>query len=1045
MTKFCFAGRLVVVLPLLTRCARPSKSILVGTDKKARDSGTRQLAVTQRGRQLERHSHQDTGHCSTIVPGSRSFPFGGYCECAPGTEIAGPGLKCAVLKESDAWSPDDPDAAGCRCESINVNDNMAAYSKADILKVLQKGRQDEWDRLVAVATEPQSNLSFVRDSLLPELVHFCMLGEFNPNSTTRRLLAAAKLLLLISNRTVCDVVSPILVEVRSWPCGARGGVFEILMQVYSQDPLRKGIAHAGAEFVKSQATCMQGDAEKLQEFVTGFEAFCHIAPTFVQETAFTLSRDWNFTASVFIPAMVPTWKSSPCIITAIKRQIRGAVGRMSLLDFLAFSAPIADYRVAPLVVSSICKGHSFLDRVEGIDFQMLTTDISQIVDSGKYGWRDDNIHDSLYDAWYDDENLDDNINGSLYATQRAKTIFTLVESLKRRLKSKIASHRALFAYIMSEEILVWDDWGVKSSALTACQAEVSDLLSDPNKNVRYAGAHLIGSMLRNAQVTKRARRQGESTFEGLFRRSLLHGPALAEIVSDPGSSQLMVSGAAQLTAYISNANREAAERLRAGAQRGLNTSRRLSRQVGTLIPCTDDDISTPPGFMLVAPNSSAGGWDTVHAFRCPQPRACAGTRSLRNCSGGAQSMCAPGYDSTAPGCAACARGYGRQPLDPVTCRPCGRHGLLQRAGYVLPPTVLVAFGMRSAARAKKDLAGGLLNIVLSFAMSAFIVVSALEETRAVQALRESARSAMQVTSSASGAASALYSSSFDCLMGRQLSTLSEWITLSLLMPVVLFAACMLAMLVAPASPGISLRHKLLRPTLVAGNTFLPGVLAAFVRFGACIHTQENGMSLRAYDLSSPCPSEIQNFTAVLGVFLAACAVGPIYWALLIHRASYWDPRVKEEIVGYLVNSYNEESQWWGAVMLLRKLALATVAAVMPIGYTPKSHIAAAAVVMVASLIAHVYCRPFKSSVLNVVEGWSLAATCMSMAIAEIAIGGDENWSTTPQTEQMAVALALAMVALNSIVLLVCFLKALFAPADALTERRGPPLRRSTVH
>merc|ERR1712032_1506141 len=99
-------------------------------------------------------------------------------------------------------------------------------------------------------------------------------------------------------------------------------------------------------------------------------------------------------------------------------------------------------------------------------------------------------------------------------------------------------------------------------------------------------------------------------------------------------------------------------------------------------------------------------------------------------------------------------------------------------------------------------------------------------------------------------------------------------------------------------------------------------------------------------------------------------------------------------------------------MLLRKLVLAMLAALLPIGYAPKSHISAASAVMVASLIGHVYWRPFKSTVLNVFEGCSLAAPCTSMAIADFAIGGEQNWSTTSQTVQTAIVFALTIVALN---------------------------------
>lgn len=1044
MTVFCLAGRILILLPLLTECARPMRSIVVDKDDEAReDSGTRHVVVSQRGHQFEGHRHPEAGLCSTIVPGSMITPFGSFCMCPQETAISGTKLKCVRFRDFDAWPPYEPDQAGCRCESVTFNDDLASHSQAEIIEVVREGRRKEWDELLVAATSPSSDAGFVHDSLLTKLVHFTLLGNDNPNSTRGELRAATSLLLLVGTRHASEVVKLILAEVRKWPCGKRGGVFRFMVQLYSQNTLisdiRSDILRASIDFFKSQTTCLQSDGQRYEAFITEFELACVTnGKPLYHATIAELLYDWDFTTSTFLHAMAPLWGDAHCTAAGYKEYLDPTLFGMfrDVTDFVNRSEGLADYRVAPLVIQRICAGQWGIllnrVRVSGSERRVVSLkDNFRNLDKLLWNASDNGRLLSVVRKYRDDDEPDPEF----------------VHLLQGLLTSKVASQRAVFAYVLSAGISTTTlSRGELQRALSLtlcmkrCQAEISDLLGDPDKNVRFAGAHLLGSIQKTAQLANVT-----SAFDDVLNRSRIHTDSISEILSDPQSSHFMLAGVALLTAFISDANEKDAERLRADAQWGLNTSRELSKQVGVLIACTDKDISAPPGFMVVAHNSSSEAWGTVQAFRCPQPRACIGTRSLRKCSEGAQSMCAQGYDSTVPGCASCEGGFGRQPLDPVTCRPCGRHELLQKAGYVIPPTILVAFGMRSASRAKRDLAGGLLNIVLSFAMSAFILVSALEETQAFQTLRDSAKSAMQITSRASGAASALYSSSFDCLMGEKLTTLTDWMMLSMLMPFLLLLVCLLAMLLTPTSPFSNWRLKLLRPTLVAGNTFLPGVLAACVRFGACIHLQEDGRSVRAYEMSRTCSSENRDFAAILGIFLAACTLGPIYWALLIHKAKHWDPRVEQEIVGYLINSYKEESQWWGAVMLLRKLALATVTAVLPIGYAPKSHIGAATVIMVASLIGHVFYRPFKSAVLNVVEGCSLAATCTSMAIADFAIGGEQNWSTTLQSGRTAVVLALVIVALNGIILSICFLLAFFVPAGSSTERMGPLLRRLTVY
>lgn len=945
--------------------------------------------VTQRGLQAERYRHPEAADCSTTVPGSQQLPFGSYCGCTEGTEIAGPRSRCASLKEFDSWVLGDSDYAGCRCEKYI---HRAVYSKAEVLKILEAGTEEEFNSLLpkganALETTNRSFVEFVENVLIPELVHFSLRPWSGPNATDPyRLDYITKALLGIGRNY--DVVKPILLEMKKWPCGKRGGMFELIRRAQKLD--WKHIINGFTDFFKTQATCLQNDAHKLADVMGKFETLCFYDWELAGHAAYRISNDWNFLVSVLLPA-IETFNPSAisCTISTFHPIINNIVSSMSLADFLRESSALSDYRLGPVVIPGLCW----------------------------YRWFLDDIRDSPHNR---SSQWNHTLNASSDAAQDKDgdiADLRLVRSLKSLLTSNVTSHRALVAYIASEDISL--------TSLKLCQAEISDLLGDADRNVRFAGAQLIGNVLQAAGRAKII-----SAFEDVLRRSRLYAGSLSEILSDPQSSSAMIAGAARLK--------------EAGAQHSLSTSRNLSKQVGTLIACTADDIMAPPGFMVVAHHSS-GAWEVPRAFRCPQPWACNGTRSLKNCSAGEQSMCAKGYDTTVPGCAACEKGFGRQPLDPFTCRPCGRHDLLQKAGYVLLPTILFAAGMHSASKAKKDLAGGMLNIILSFAMSAFIVINALEGTQAFQTLAESAQSAAQVASSASGAGSALYSSSFDCLVGEKLTTLSQWTLLSLGMPVLIFVMSLLAVLLTPTGQGSSWWLKLLRPTLVASNTFLPGILAAFLRFGACVHLQEDEGSSRAYEMSSPCNSDVMDFVAVLGIVSAACVLGPLYWAVLIHKAKHWDPRVEQDVVGYLINAYKDDYQWWGAVMLLRKLTLAALAAAVPISYAPKSHIGAATVVMVASLMAHVYWQPFKSPVLNVVEGCSLAATCTSMALADLAIGGEQNWSTTAQTGQRAVVVALATVALNGGILVVCFLKVFFAPATVLPERRGPLLRRSTVH
>lgn len=453
----------------------------------------------------------------------------------------------------------------------------------------------------------------------------------------------------------------------------------------------------------------------------------------------------------------------------------------------------------------------------------------------------------------------------------------------------------------------------------------------------------------------------------------------------------------------------------------------LRREVGgTLLNCSGDTVWAAPGTMLVASSTLRDirlphpDVDVhVRAFWCPNVAACTGTGALSANIDGIvhleEKNCGMAYDERSPGCSRCAAGYGRVIIDPFRCVKCasGRHYVLLLSLFVMKPVILFAFALRSSLKSKRERHTIIFKIISSFSSVSMIVHSAAKTFQANSNAAEWLRLLLFGNTHGAGSAGTDIVGSYDCLLGT--SSVGPWIWL-------LMDACIPGLLlggslvIALALYGSNAGITMLRPAMVLGSIFLPNIAGGFMRNLASLRLQQ-GYTIIYYS-SYNLYEEFFPFQAYLTALsgLGLCLLlGPIYWNCLRRRDMPTGQR--QEILSFLVAGFKEEFEWWETLVHLRKVCLHSIAAAMPISYSPGAHVVLALAVVGIALVLQAAANPYKDDDMNLVEMSTLSASAISLVLVSYCLASswtNEVWQTTAVLVSALLLIAVTFVILIGI-------------------------------
>eukprot|EP00930_Biecheleria_cincta_P084501 TRINITY_DN73965_c0_g1_i1.p1 TRINITY_DN73965_c0_g1~~TRINITY_DN73965_c0_g1_i1.p1 ORF type:complete len:1256 (-),score=171.48 TRINITY_DN73965_c0_g1_i1:170-3937(-) len=459
--------------------------------------------------------------------------------------------------------------------------------------------------------------------------------------------------------------------------------------------------------------------------------------------------------------------------------------------------------------------------------------------------------------------------------------------------------------------------------------------------------------------------------------------------------------------------KEVLRRIARSQERIATLSQHFSEQARRQVPCQNQFCTIPSGWTVVTSNDSYDlANDDVDDFvskhqlyRCPNRDACPGDRNWPTSSNSSfeQCMCANGYRGGSHGCARCEEDHGRAQFDPFLCRACAPLGLAS-AQYVLPPVVIYATGL-AFANAEPTTAGSLLNVLLSFSLTAHCILTPIASTRLYHEVKANVSSfiiqLLELPEAGAETVGFGYMS-YDCMqqqlslsdhVDRETDFIWIWLAFDACIPsALLFSSLVLNVIIRMFKPDMSLTRVLVLPMLVFGNSFLPKLFGASLRSFPCVLETLGPDQTMAYALDMPC--SLRNtlpMGAVCGII--CCCVGPVFWAIMFRRSHTWTQACKKETLGYLSVDYREEYQWWEVLVLLRKMSLAAVNTLWPASYAPSSHSLFCHLVVGIALILHCLHYPYKSNFLNRVEIGALLSAFVAMTGAQY-VTVEEDWTHT---------------------------------------------------
>ncbi|CAK0823790.1 unnamed protein product [Prorocentrum cordatum] len=332
------------------------------------------------------------------------------------------------------------------------------------------------------------------------------------------------------------------------------------------------------------------------------------------------------------------------------------------------------------------------------------------------------------------------------------------------------------------------------------------------------------------------------------------------------------------------------------SQIGLNMSSQVQKPI---FFDNDDVLRVPPGMMVLLT-----AHNEVEAHRCPNIHACPGVtlaaeELLSPSSTFFNRSCEEGYRPDLPGCAGCAPGSGRSPMDVFACKACGdrsKEALL----YISLPLSLFLFGLKSAYDpSEAECFGSVLTVFLSFHSAASLVLGAIVASPIGSMMPKDASLFLSFCIASAEEASGMPSGSIDCFLERP-AGVTSWLLHSAVVPVTILMLWVGGAVALGCIRGVRPNYTVIvvRPAAVFVKSFLPMIFAGVWRAWPCFHTQAgSGLEYYTmiYDVSAVCPvlgKWPPDPSAVLcpcGALLC-CLLGPGLWGRYIPSEHHHAPR-----------------------------------------------------------------------------------------------------------------------------------------------------------
>jgi hypothetical protein len=235
---------------------------------------------------------------------------------------------------------------------------------------------------------------------------------------------------------------------------------------------------------------------------------------------------------------------------------------------------------------------------------------------------------------------------------------------------------------------------------------------------------------------------------------------------------------------------------------------------------------------------------------------------------------------------------------------------------------------------------------------------------------------------------------------------------------------------------------IMQPLAVFVKCFLPMIFMSVCRAWPCFHTQDIRDDKRLhrwrdregykmmYNVGKDCPDFISptGLLCLCGAFLL-CLLGPGLWLHITMRPTYWGKDVKRAVWGVLNRPYKDACSYWEAVMLTRRMALASLAALCPISYSSQTQLKGVLLINVLALGAHGRKMPYLSTEkkitenihipkvlsMNSIELYSLITSCTATLLVAYATEG--GWTHYKTLDLICTGLAIFLMLAFSMVLL----------------------------
>jgi len=172
--------------------------------------------------------------------------------------------------------------------------------------------------------------------------------------------------------------------------------------------------------------------------------------------------------------------------------------------------------------------------------------------------------------------------------------------------------------------------------------------------------------------------------------------------------------------------------------------------------------------------------------------------------------------------------------------------------------------------------------------------------------------------------------------------------------------------------------------------------------------------------------------AVLGAIVGFSALSVCSWIYAVRTRS---PKETRPHVAYLIQAYRPECAIWEVERLMRKVLLALVATVLPVTLSPALQMEAVTLVLIASLVAHLYFWPYEADDWNRAEIGLLIVSLTITGMTTCLIANDLHWAKSALTQRLLVFLICAIAGGICIAMMVAFAMAYLAERRQRAEAK----------